>query len=64
VPGLDPAPYPAPSLATLCGTKPNYLIRFELATWQSTLEGFLLPEDIREVIELAREANVPEGFRK
>jgi hypothetical protein len=59
--GLDPAPYPAPSLTTLYGTKANYLIRYEFAAWKSVLEGFLLWEDTREEVGLAEEANVPEG---
>ena len=61
VPGLDPAPSPAPSLAALYGTKRHYLDRFEEATWRSALEGFLLWRDIHEEIELAKAANVPEG---
>ena len=60
-PGLDPAPTPAPSLAALYGTKFNYLIRYELATWQSVLEGFLLWRDTAEVLEVAKAATVPEG---
>jgi hypothetical protein len=59
--GLDPSPTPEPSLAALYGTKTNYLIRYELATWQSVLEGFLLWRDTREVIGLARAASVPQG---
>jgi hypothetical protein len=61
VPGLDPAPYPAPSLAALYGTKANYVIRYAFATWKSVLEGFLLWEDTSEEIGLAEEANVPQG---
>jgi hypothetical protein len=60
-PGVDPSPTPEPSLAALYGTKLNYLVRYELATWQSSLEGFLLWRDVPEVIGLARAANVPAG---
>ena len=61
VPGLDPAPDPAPSLAALYGTKLNYLAKFGGATIQSLLEGFLLPEDAHEMLGLAEAASVPNG---
>jgi hypothetical protein len=60
-PGLDPSPTPEPSLTALYGTRINYLVRYELATWQSMLQGFLLWDDAREVVGLAREASVPNG---
>lgn len=61
VPGLDPAPDPAPSLAALYGTKLNYLARFGEATIQSLLAGFLLTEDSQEMLGLAEAASVPKG---
>jgi hypothetical protein len=61
VPGLDPAPFPAPSLATLYGTKLNYLEQYGQATWQSLLQGFLLWGDVGEVLGVAQAANVPQG---
>ena len=61
VPGLDPAPFPAPSLTALYGTKSRYLERYSEATLQSVLQGFLLPGDILEEIGLAAQANVPAG---
>jgi len=57
-PGLDISPTPEPSLAALYGTRSNYLIRYELATWQSVLQGFLLWRDTREVIGQARTASL------
>ena len=61
VPGLDPAPNPPPSLEVLYGTKLNYLIQYGFAAANSVFEGFLLPEDTREMIGLAEATNVPKG---
>jgi hypothetical protein len=61
VAGIDPAPTPPPSLQTLYGTKFNYLIQYEVATFDSVLRRFLLPDDAGEIIELARAADVPKG---
>jgi len=61
VPGVDPAPFPAPSLTALYGTKLNYLEQYGAAIGQSVFQGFLLPRDILEEFRLAEEANVPEG---
>jgi hypothetical protein len=61
VAGLDPSPTPEPSLAALYGTRLNYLIRYDLATFQSVLEGFLLFRDTDEMLDLAKAANVPQG---
>jgi Alpha/beta hydrolase domain len=61
VAGIDPAPTPAPSLRALYGTKFNYVIQYEVATIESVLKRFLLPDDAREIIELARAADVPQG---
>jgi hypothetical protein len=59
--GLDPSPTPEPSLSALYRTKFDYLVRYELATLQSTLEGFLLPLDAGEVISVAKASSVPDG---
>src|SRR5262249_49910012 len=59
--GLDPSPTPEPSLAALYRSKIDYLVRYELATWQSILQGFLLWDDAREVIDVAKAASVPNG---
>ena len=61
VPGLDPAPSPQPSLEVLYGTKLSYLIQYAFAAERSVFEGFLLPEDTREMIGLAEAASVPKG---
>ncbi len=61
VPGLDPAPFPAPSLTALYGSKNNYLVQYGVATLQSVLGGFLLPADSLEVFGMAQAANVPQG---
>jgi hypothetical protein len=61
VAGIDPAPTPPPSLKALYGTKSNYLLQFEIATLESVLRRFLLPEDAREIIETAQAADVPKG---
>jgi hypothetical protein len=61
VPGLDPAPFPAPSLAKLYGNKLNYLEQYGEAIGESLFHGFLLPGDVLEVFGLAEEANVPQG---
>lgn len=61
VPGLDPAPFPAPSLTALYGTRLHYLEQYGAAIGQSVFHGFLLPRDILEEFELAAEANVPNG---
>ena len=61
VPGIDPAPFPAPSLAALYGTQANYIFLFRAATFQSVLEGFMLPGDMLEEFETAFAANVPKG---
>jgi hypothetical protein len=61
VPGVDPAPFPAPSLAALYGTKLKYLEQYATAIEQSVFHGFLLPSDIIEEFRLAEEANVPAG---
>jgi hypothetical protein len=61
VAGIDPAPTPPPSLKTLYGTKFNYLIQYEVATLESVLRRFLLPDDAREIIALAQAADVPQG---
>jgi hypothetical protein len=61
VPGLDPAPSPQPSLQVLYGTKLSYLIQYGFAAARSVFEGFLLPEDTKEMIGLAEAANVPKG---
>jgi hypothetical protein len=58
---LDPAPYPAPSLAKLYGTDANYLAQFSAAIAQSIVQGFLLPADSAEEYGLAQQANVPAG---
>jgi hypothetical protein len=60
-PGLDPSPDPEPSLATLYGTRHNYLEQYAEATVQSIFRGFLLLRDAKEVIGLAKAANVPQG---
>ncbi len=60
--GLDPSPTPEPALAALYPSKTNYLIRYELATFQSILQGFLLWDDQREMLGLARAASVPQGL--
>jgi hypothetical protein len=60
-PGLDPSPDPEPSLATLYGTKHNYLERYEDAAEQSIDRGFLLHRDRDEVTDLAEAASVPQG---
>jgi hypothetical protein len=60
-PGLDPSPTPEPSLATLYGTKHNYLEEYEESAEQSIDHGFLLHRDRDEVIDLAEAANVPQG---
>jgi hypothetical protein len=59
--GFDPSPTPEASLAALYPTKGNYLVRYELATLQSILQGFLLWDDRNEVIALAKAASVPAG---
>ncbi|MBV8805595.1 MAG: hypothetical protein JO042_11115, partial [Sinobacteraceae bacterium] len=61
VAGLDPSPTPEPSLGALYGSKHDYLVRYKLATSRSVLEGFLLPDDAHEVIDLAEAAHVPNG---
>jgi len=61
VPGLDPAPSPAPSLVALYGTKHQYLDRYKKAAEQSIDRGFLLHDDRDEMIDLAEAANVPDG---
>jgi Alpha/beta hydrolase domain len=61
VAGLDPSPTPEPSLEVLYGTKLSYLIQYGFAAERSVFEGFLLPEDTREMIELAEAASVPKG---
>ncbi|HEX4377451.1 MAG TPA: alpha/beta hydrolase domain-containing protein [Steroidobacteraceae bacterium] len=61
VAGIDPAPTPPPSLARLYHSKSDYVIRYEFATLESVLERFALPEDASEMIELARDASVPQG---
>jgi hypothetical protein len=61
VPGLDPAPSPAPSLAALYGTDFHYLTQFGSAIGQSVLDGFLLPADSLEQFAVAQAANVPKG---
>jgi hypothetical protein len=45
----------------LYGTKLNYLIQYEMATGTSVVRGFLLPEDVQEVIAVAKAAKVPQG---
>jgi hypothetical protein len=59
--GLDPSATPEPSLVKLYPTRINYLLRYDLATLQSVLQGFLLPEDTGEMLDLARAAKVPDG---
>jgi|HubBroStandDraft_1064217.scaffolds.fasta_scaffold00032_60 hypothetical protein len=61
VAGIDPAPFPAPSLAKLYGTKQNYVDKFAAATASSIFQGFLLWADVFEMIGLAEEAEVPQG---
>jgi hypothetical protein len=61
VAGLDPSPTPEPSLEVLYGTRLNYLIQYGFATARSVIERFALPEDTREMIELAKAASVPKG---
>jgi alpha/beta hydrolase family protein len=61
VPGVDPAPFPAPSLTALYGTKLHYLEQYGAAIGESVFHGFLLPRDILEEFQLAAEANVPNG---
>jgi hypothetical protein len=61
VPGIDPAPVPAPSLKVLYGTKRNYLDQYWVATLESLFRGFQLPRDFNEVIDLAKAASVPHG---
>ncbi len=61
VAGIDPAPYPPPSLKALYGTKSNYLFQYEIATLESVFRRFLLAEDAREIIKLAQAADVPKG---
>jgi hypothetical protein len=61
VAGLDPAPFPAPSLAQLYGTKQRYVDQFTAATLNSIAQGFVLWNDAFEMIGLAEAADVPEG---
>ena len=61
VSGIDPAPFPAPSLAALYGTKQNYIDRYLAAMITSMYQGFLRWDDALDAIGVAAAANVPQG---
>jgi hypothetical protein len=55
--GLDPLEH-EPSLKNLYGTKQNYLQQIEAAATKSVAEGFLLPEDVAELISTAQKVTI------
>ena len=54
-PATDGSPYPEPSLKALYGNEWRYRYRYYRAAQQSVADGFLLPEDVSEVMAPARE---------
>jgi len=59
--GYDPSPTPEPSLLERYGTKDTYVSEYTQAAGQSVAQGFLLSDDLSEVVGLANAASVPNG---
>jgi hypothetical protein len=59
VPGFDPSPTPEPRLSSLYPNHQIYVHKVEEAAIESTLQGFLLPRDISEIVQNAEAAHVP-----
>jgi hypothetical protein len=59
LPGFDPSPTSEPNLRALYPSHHDYVLQVEKAAIVSVFAGFLLPEDINEIITQAERAPVP-----
>jgi len=59
VPGFDPSPTPEPKLSVLYPSHQLYVRQVEKAAIESVFAGFLLPEDVGEIVKQAQASAVP-----
>jgi hypothetical protein len=59
LPGFDPSPTPEPKLSVLYPSHHLYVREVEKAAIESVFSGFLLPEDVSEIVKQAETAPVP-----